>query len=116
MAGPPGERPSLLKFAALLSKTRGLVIVGDVIVNEVSRTESEAEQRHLVLASSLGTDSQHILERRLTYQGYLNNKSVWGRRCPGAFPQVTAARSVLDGFNKLTLKRSYSAYIRSLCK
>ena len=32
MAGAPGDRPSLLKFATMLSKTRGLILVGDVIL------------------------------------------------------------------------------------
>ena len=101
MAGAPNERPSLIKFAAMLSYTKGLVVVGDVLIQEVSRAENDADQRHLVLANALGNDAQKIRERRLTYDAYLNNKQLWGHRCPGAFAQVITGRSVLDGFNKL---------------
>jgi len=101
MAGAPAERPSLVKFSAMLSYTKGLVIMGDVLVQEVSRTESEAEQRHLVLASALGNDAQKIKERRIMYDAYLNNRSIWGYRCPGAFAQIITGRTILDGFNKL---------------
>lgn len=101
MAGAPAERPSLMKFAAMLSYTKGLIVVGDVVLYSVSRTENEGEDRHLVLASALGNDAQVIKERRTSYDAFLNNRQVWGGRCPSAFAQVVTARSVLDGFSKL---------------
>lgn len=96
MCGAPGERPSLLKFAVMLSKTRGLTLVGDVLL----RTEEAPRDRHLATAAALSHETQLIANRRAYYDAFLNNTKLWGRgaRCPNAFPVVTVEDTLFDGF------------------
>jgi len=101
LAGMAGERPSLVKLATMMGSTQGVLLLGDIVVSPLPYDLHEHE-RHREYASLLGRDTKLIEERRMEDERYLQNKSVWGGRCPNAFYQVVAAPSVLDGFLRLS--------------
>ena len=129
MSGKPIDRPWLVKFASMLQKGYGAMIVASVVMEEEDTdfleqdaaiedgdTEKGGAQMgdkrktpgsmdkdnyHLENAQLLSQDYHSAQVQRTLNDQYLNDRSVWAYRCPGAFAEVVVADSVFSGFKKL---------------
>ena len=130
MSGPPEERPWLVKFAHMMQKGYGVMIVAEVVIKRTSLKEDESEDEledekaeykaneekrklrgvstasvisevHHEIASLLTDNLKTTRRQRRDAEKYLSNRSVWNRKATGAFAEVVTAPTVLEGFQYL---------------